>query len=76
MQSSAGSGSPESSAQRSLLDATPDFSAAPLEQGSRARQRQQQQIAQQEAGRDSTQASGPNQVRPRVPALTVAGAEQ
>ena len=45
-----------------MLDAVPDFSAAPLEQGGRARQRMQQQSAQQGAGQDSPTASGPNQV--------------
>ena len=63
LQGSDGSGGPDSSAARSVLDAVPDFSAAPLEQGGRARQRMQQQSAQRESEEDSTKASGPNQVR-------------
>ena len=63
LQGSAGSGDSDFSAARSVLDAVPDFSAAPLEQGSRARQRMQQQSAQRDSGEDSAKASGPNQVR-------------
>lgn len=63
LQGGAGSGGPDPNAARSVLDAVPDFSAAPLEQGSRARQRMQQQNAQRESEEDSAKASGPNQVR-------------
>ena len=61
VQGSAGAlGSDEPSAPLSVLDAVPDFSAAPLEQGARARQRQQQQQSTPEA--DNSGGSGPPQV--------------
>ena len=44
----------------------PDFTAAPLEQGSRARQRMQQQSVRQESDQDNTKGSSPNQERPSL----------
>jgi hypothetical protein len=61
VQGSAGAlGNGEPSAPLSVLDAVPDFIAAPLEQGARARQRQQQQSSTPEA--DNSEGSGPPQV--------------
>lgn len=60
VQSSADGG--EASAARSVLDAVPDFSAAPLEQGGRARQRAEQYSKARASEAAKEEGSGPNQV--------------
>jgi hypothetical protein len=62
LQSGAGSqGGAEPGTERSVLDAVPDFSAAPLE-----RQRQQPQPGRREPEADSVARSGPSQVSFRL----------